>query len=322
MPNPLDPPAHLDDARRAIWRDTLAQIMEAGTIARLDPNSLAAYVEAVHTHQRATHLLAQTDILINREGTPAPNPALHIQQTAARTIATFARQFRLTATAPGQPDHTEQPDQGKQSAQPMRDGAPMRKGRWCERHSRYCCTGTTQAGLPCCRPARKTSGKCPRHDTRGRAVKLAESLGLVPTYGLPVKVTAEQAVMEELWRTAGAVRWLAERVAQLEAAALTWGTTQTVQRWWGEFPGSEEVAKAGPHVLLDLYFRERKHLVDVALGIIGAGLAARMVDLAQEQGAASARVVDAILADLSLTEEQWALVPQVVPRRFRELMPA
>ncbi len=319
MASPLDPPPNLDQASRAIWLDTLAHIMEAGTLSRLDAHSLAAYVAAVRNHQRATTLLASTDVLIEHDGKPATNPALGIQAQAARTIATFARQFRLTAAAPGQaPDDHAEPTPADQPT------PAQRRGRWCEHHHRWECTGHKKGGVDDCHQiALVSTGRCRLHDGRRKATVLAEQLVQhVPTYGTPLKISAERALLGELWNTAGIVKWLGEQVALLEASALTWGTSIKVERWWGEYPGSEQVARAGPHALLDLYYRERRHLVHVATSIISAGLAARLVDAAQEQGAASARVVDAILHDLGLSEEQWALVPTVVPRRFRELMPA
>lgn len=321
MANPLDPPADLDPESRAIWVDTLAHIMEAGTLQRLDVHSLAAYVAAVRAHQKATALITASDVLIDRDGKPAPNPAVAIQQQAARTIATFARQFRLTAAAPGNAPDADHRD-AAQPPMPAGDATP-KLGRWCEQHHRNECTAHTKAGAPCHQLANPRTGRCTRmHDGRSKAVVLAEKLDVLPTYGAPVQISAERALIELLWRTAGHVKWLGDRVAELETAALTWGTSQKVERWWGEFPGSETIQKSGPHVLLDLYYRERKALLEISVAIVSAGLAARLVDTAQELGTASARVVDAILHDLNLSDEQWALVPVVAPRRFRELMPA
>ena len=315
MSNPLDPPPGLAADRRAIWVDTVAQVMAAGTLERLDPNSLQAYVEAVWRQRRAATLLQQTDVLIEQGGQAKANPAVQVMDQAARAIAAFARQFRLNAATPGTPD---------QPAQPQNVPAPgVQPGRWCEQHRRRECTSRNAKGGDCHAIAKLTTGRCGFHDGRSKAVRLAEKLGVtIPTYGAPRRIRAEQAVLEELWRTAGHVAWLGDRVAALETEALTWGTTQSVHRWWGEFPGSEELRKAGPHVLLDLYYRERRHLVDVAMGILQHGLAARMVDEAKERGTAMAQLVDAILHDLDLSQEQWKRVPQVVPARFRELMPA
>jgi P27 family predicted phage terminase small subunit len=325
----LNPPAGLDPASRAIWTATIAQVLEAGTMARLDLNSLAAYVSAVRTHQRATELLTASDVLIERDGKPVPNPALTVQVQAAAVIAAFARQFRLTAHHPAGPgqEHHHTPDQPEAlagvNAAPLPMGARgEHPGTWCEDHHRWECRAPKSRDRGPCHGIATVTGRCASHigGPSARANKLAtELVRRDPTYGVPEKITAEDALVGELWRTAGHVKWLGERVAELEASALTWGTTQTVTRYWGEFPGGEQVARAGPHILLDLYDRERKHLVHVAAEIIRAGLAARLLDTAQRQGAAFGRVTDLILHDLGLSPAQWALVPEVVPRRFREL---
>lgn len=315
----LDPPAGMDDARRAIWRDTVQALLAAGTIAVIDVNGLAAYVTAVHTWRRAGDLLARSDVLIERDGRAVPNPALGVQAQAADIIARFARQYRLTAHRP-EPVRAAEPMRGPA---PGADPGPERAedGTWyCAEHQTthgHCrnkdgtrCHGQLKAGLLTCR---MHQGGAPE------AKHVAAVLERERTYGEPVRISAADAILHELWRTAGHVKWLGERVADLEAAALTWGTERTVTRFWGEFPGSETVAKAGPHVLLDLYERERRHLVHVAAEILRVGLAERMLDTAKRQGEDYARVTDAILRDLDLTAEQWARVPEVVPRRFREL---
>lgn len=315
----LDPPNNLDAASKQVWRDTVTAILEAGTITHLNVPSLAAYVAAVANHRRATLLLTQTDVLINRDGKASANPALAIQTQAANTIATFARQFRLNSGGAGPIDAP-----GPKSD---RDDHP---GTWCDEHHRWECRANKSRGRGECHAIATSTGRCPKHmgGPEARAKKLAsdlvrpDTIALGVTYGEPLRITPEAALVGELWRTAGHVKWLGDRVSELEASALTWGTTQTVSRWWGEFPGSETVQKAGPHILLDLYDRERKHLVHVASEIIKAGLAQRLLSQAQEQGAAYARALDLILRDLDLTPEQWRQVPAVVPARLRELMPA
>jgi P27 family predicted phage terminase small subunit len=247
MPSALDPPADLDAEARAIWVDTLAHIMEAGTLQRLDVHSLSAYVQAVRNHQRASRYLAASDVLLERGGQAIANPALTVQQQAARTIATFAKQFRLTAAAP-QAAPGEQP--AIEAARPSKDHL----GTWCDEHTRWECHAPKTRGRgPCHKLAEPPDGRCSFHGGGDFKVKnLAAKLEREPTYGAPVQTSAEQVLVRRLWARAGHVKWLGERVAELEAAALTWGTDQTVERWWGEFPGSETVHRAGPHVLLDL----------------------------------------------------------------------
>lgn len=321
----LDPPDNLSADERAVWLSAVQQIMEAGQLDRIDTNGLAAYVSAVISNRRAAELLRASDVLIDRDGRPAVNPALAVQQQTAQTIATFDRQFRLnygrTQPAPERPAPA-----GGLRDQDVMQRALTGGARWCEQHSRWECVKQRKAGRGQCHgPAVKDASgqpteRCRIHDGRHTADRLADVLVRERTYGEPVKVSAEQALLGELWRTAGIVKWLGERVAELEADTLTWGAVSTARRYWGEFPGSETIERAGPHVLLDLYYRERQHLVKVAAQIMSHGLAARMVDAMQEQGVAFAKCIDAILHDLDLSDEQWQLVPAVVPSRLRELI--
>ena len=69
----------------------------------------------------------------------------------------------------------------------------------------------------------------------------------------------------------------------------------------------------------------RKLLRDVArLGLDERAQQAREAELYAHMAAGGqvARLIDAILRDLALSTDQWALVPDVVPRRCRELIPA
>lgn len=139
----------------------------------------------------------------------------------------------------------------------------------------------------------------------------------VATYGLPVDVSPTDALLDEVRWTAGHVAWLRARVQELEEATLSWGTRQIVDKQSGESPGVDTTEGAAPPVLLDLYQRERKHLLDVCKAAIAAGIEERRVRLAESQGALLADVIRRILDDLNLSAEQAARVPEVVPRHLR-----
>jgi len=141
--------------------------------------------------------------------------------------------------------------------------------------------------------------------------------GAVKTYGLPVDVSPTEALLDEVKWTAGHVAWLRERIQEFEAGALSWGKTAEVVKDSGEFPGTDTTHSAAPPVLLELYQRERKHLLDVCKAAIGAGLEERRVRLAESQGAMLAGVIRAILGDLNLSPAQQDLVSTVVPRHLR-----
>ena len=188
-----------------------------------------------------------------------------------------------------------------------------------------------------CKARSTTTGKqCGRYPSKGQLVcafhggnapqnkaaaqrRLAEekALAALETYGRPVDTTPTEALLEEVRWTAGHVQWLRERVRELEQQAVTWGMTETVEKTAGEWPGTDTTHAAAPNVWVDLYARERRHLLDVCKAAIQAGVEERRVRLAEQQGSLLAEVIRKILGDLDLSAEQQALVPEVVPRHLR-----
>lgn len=186
------------------------------------------------------------------------------------------------------------------------------------------CTATAKGtGEQCKRPPAVGATVCVKHGAAAPQVRAAaqrrlteqRAEKLVATYGLPVDVSPIEALLEEIRWTAGHVAWLRERVRELEEEALVWGTTKVKEG--GDDRGTTEAA--APSVWLDLYQRERTHLVKVCSEAIRAGIEERRVKLAEQQGELVAQAIRAILEDLQLTPEQAARVPEVVPRRLRLL---
>jgi hypothetical protein len=194
------------------------------------------------------------------------------------------------------------------------------------RQARKCSSRKTD-GSPC--PNWAMNGQLVCHAHGGRApqakakavVRVSEQAALkaVETYGLPLDVSPGDALLDEVRYTAGHVAWLRERVRELEDRALVWGMTEQSEKNATEFKGVDTTYGAVPNVWVDLYMRERKHLIDVAKAAISAGIEERKVRLAEQQGALVAAVIRGILADLKLTPDQRELVAEVVPRRLRAL---
>lgn len=141
----------------------------------------------------------------------------------------------------------------------------------------------------------------------------------VATYGLPREVDPHDALLEEVHRTAGHVAWLAAQIQALDPDALIWGKTEEVEKMAGEFPGIDVTHAAVPPVWVELYQRERKHLVDVCKAAIAAGVAERQIRLAERQGQEMAGVFRRVLDALGLSTEQRALVPQLLRREIAAL---
>jgi hypothetical protein len=118
------------------------------------------------------------------------------------------------------------------------------------------------------------------------------------TFGLPVNVTPTQALLDEVQWTAGHVAWLRERIQELEQAQLTWGRTEYREGATDKGQEWKSVERAGANVLLDLYERERKHLVAVTTAALSAGIEERRVQLAEDQGRLVADVLRGALVAL------------------------
>ena len=183
----------------------------------------------------------------------------------------------------------------------------------------------------CTRPAgwvtdHAGTGRCKLHggSTKSHTVAGQKALAeqAVKTFGLPREVDPRDALLEEVYRTAGAVDWLHQQVQALQAEQVVWGKTEEVDKQAGEFPGTDTKRAAEVNVWVQLWMAQRAHLVKVAKEAIGAGLEERKVRLAEQQGAMLAGVIKAILGDLDLSPEQQAKVATVVPMRLRAVAPA
>lgn len=185
------------------------------------------------------------------------------------------------------------------------------------------CTAHNRAGQPCRRWPEPDQRVCKHHGGRTpRAVAAAEvrraereALVAAETFGLPREVDPHTALLEELHRTAGAVGWLSAVVADLERHELEW--TRVRSKTGGEDHGTTHEAR--PSVYVDLWQRERKHLVEVSRACISAGIEERRVRVAEEAGRQLASVIRAVLDRLELTDAQRSLALTVVPEEFRRM---
>ncbi len=187
------------------------------------------------------------------------------------------------------------------------------------------CSSKRSNGEPCGnwpmagqRVCRKHGGGSPQAKAAAeRRMQTAQATQAVVTFGLPREVDPRDALLEEVYRAAGAVDWLQQQVQALTPDQVVWGKAEEVDKTAGEFPGIDTTHKAAVNVWVELLNRERKHLVDVCKAAVAAGLEERRVRLAEQQGAMLAGAIKAILNDLDLSAEQQAMVSTVVPRHLR-----
>lgn len=98
----------------------------------------------------------------------------------------------------------------------------------------------------------------------------------VATYGLPREIDPSEALLEEVFRTAGHVAWIEAQVHALPP---------------------DQVA-ADP--LVSLYHVERRHLVQVCDAAVRAGIEERRVRLEERRAALMADVIRKVLDDPEL----------------------
>lgn len=192
------------------------------------------------------------------------------------------------------------------------DRPPCPPGCTGDEHA-YCAAHTrarqdcTQGAVPGGRVCRMHGGRAPQvlAAAKGR-LERERAERSVSTYGLPVDIDPGAALLEEVTRTAGHVRWLQSIVADLDPQALVWGDKQE-QHQEGRGPEGPidvktSVQAAGVSVWLDLYLRERDHLRRVCSDALKAGVRERQVQLAEQAGERAGTWLRATLASLELDD--------------------
>jgi hypothetical protein len=201
--------------------------------------------------------------------------------------------------------HNKQRPGAKTGKNPIRDSEG---NELCTRPAGW---GTDHPGTG---PCKLHGGNTPSHVA---VAVIARAQAAVVTFGLPREIDPRDALLEEVYRAAGAVDWLHQQVQALQADEVVWGKAEEVEKQAGEFPGVDTTHRAAVNVWVELWQKERAHLVKVAKEAINAGIEERKVRLAEQQGALLAGVIKNILGDLGLSPEQQALVGTVVPRHLR-----
>lgn len=181
-------------------------------------------------------------------------------------------------------------------------GAKTRSGTDCGRPAGW---GTDHSGIGRCK---NHGGSTPNHK---RAAQKEIARRECATLGLAVEIDPGEALIQELWETAGNVAFYRELVQQLpmhpepDAYVDGEGGGHWKRGDAGVYGRSYHVSgiptgEAKPHVLVALYNEERKHLAAVAAAALKAGVDQRRVELEQQRGALIADVFRRVFADPEL----------------------
>lgn len=175
------------------------------------------------------------------------------------------------------------------------------------------------------------TGNCKYHlgNTQTNNIAAARELLFkqLPTLGSPREIDPHSAILEEVHRTAGHVEWLRLVIAAVgldpEDPAAVQVAEETGQVPSGTMAALRQFTDSGmqPSVWIELYQRERAHLIRVCQSAVSMGCAERTVRLAEDQGKLIATVIRKVLADptLALTNAQKAAVPAIVRRELESI---
>ena len=224
----------------------------------------------------------------------------------------------------------------------MKDGDESKPRR--KRPPKPRCGGKTKAGGFCKLGAGASTdhpgeGRCSRHggSTRNhrraaeRAKAEREAQAAVARFGLDMSdVTAGEALIREVRRSAAMVAYLAFRVSLLDDSQMTWGLTKQKTRHAqaaddDEGDGPRELVEseheARQNIWIIMLREERLLLAKVAAEAARAGVEERMARQVELEGALMVRLLNAVLGDpeLGLTAVQRAAIPNVVPRHLRAI---
>jgi hypothetical protein len=157
------------------------------------------------------------------------------------------------------------------------------------------------------------------------ARRRAEAMGreLMVTYGTPIETDPADALLQEVYRTAGHIAWLSERITQTGETELaeSWvmftrvsGVSGSSAREMQELMQQQGLSG----VWLELYMKERDRLIRVSQVAVAAGIEERRVKLAESMAAQMGAAMVGLVTDFGKDPND----PEVRALVFRRLTEA
>jgi hypothetical protein len=168
---------------------------------------------------------------------------------------------------------------------------------------------------------RKHLGNAPNQQAHARRVQAEEACR---RFGVPVEVSPETALLDEVYASRGVVEFYRERVRSLAPDAMVYGT-ESVRRTRRPAGGDGEgdviedimIAKPRPNVWITLLQQAEAHHLDVVRAAVGIGIEKRVLDIIEEQAATLHRVIEHALSSAGLDAAGQQAVRAAIPAAIR-----
>lgn len=148
---------------------------------------------------------------------------------------------------------------------------------------------------------------------RKRKIEEIRATARFGNFPIPHDMGPVDILLNELQRSAGFCMWIETKIAEWPDDLIPLGETNYDDK------GSMQIAPTNDAAWLDVWQRERKHLATVAKMCIDAGVDERRVQLAEKQADLMFALINEAFTRLSLSAEQQAMVPQIMPALIRRM---
>lgn len=191
-------------------------------------------------------------------------------------------------------------------------------------------------------------GRCKYHGGRSPGGTIAATKEMItkqrPILGGPLPIGPHEAILMEVQHTAGHVQWLRQMIQIMgqdqvldevsavdealkpdEQPAVAKRAGDPTKRGWDKtLTQVTPDLRISISVWMEMYQKERSHLVAVCKAAVTMGVAERAVRIAEDQGQLMASVIMAIFNDtaLGLTYEQRLAFPEIARRHLEAADPA
>lgn len=186
---------------------------------------------------------------------------------------------------------------------------------WCEVHHRLeCCHKSKRSHERCHGAACSGLDSCYQHAGSRTRVLAGKVLAAKHGHWQPIKIHPAEALLEEVWHWTGLCAWLDGIVAGLQEGEMTWGLSRmrTVSGPDGQATVAEQAAALNTWVAWqESAHREKAKVARMALE---GDAEARMLGLAEAWAARSIGTYEELLGLLELTEHQWELAREHLPK--------